>query len=128
MKLTKKTDFVLRTLIYLAKQPKGKRIFLQEIAQAYDIPINHLTKIVNQLGQLGYIKTYRGKNGGIELGKSKEDIVIKQVIIDFEPTLAPADCENCLLASNECKLQGLLAEASTAFLNTLGDKKLSDLI
>ncbi len=128
MKLTKKTDFVLRTLMYLARQPRGKRIFLQEIAKSYGIPLNHLTKIVNQLGLLGYIKTYRGRNGGIELGKPMNEIIIKQVIIDFEPTLYPVDCSSCLLASNSCKLQGLLSNASNAFLNTFSEVTLADII
>ncbi len=40
MRLTKQTDFALRTLMYLAKQDQGRRVFAQEIAEAYDMPIN----------------------------------------------------------------------------------------
>ncbi len=126
MKLTKQTDFALRTLLYLAKQEKGKRIFAQEIADAYDIPINHLTKIVNKLSVLGYIRTYRGRNGGIELGKAQQEIIIRDVIIDFEPSLNPADCGNCRL-NTDCKLQPLLSTASDAFLQSLAQTNLADI-
>lgn len=127
MKLTKQTDFALRTLMYLSKQRGGRRVFAQEIADAYEMPLNHLTKIIHKLGQLGYINTYRGRNGGIELGKAQEQILIRQVIIDFEPTLNPADCGNCVLTTN-CELQHHLADASEAFLQSLGDKSLADMV
>lgn len=128
MKLTKQTDFALRTLMYLATLPAHKkRVFAQEIADAYEIPLNHLTKIIHKLGILGYINTYRGRNGGIELGKDPAQIFIHQVIIDFEPSLNPADCENCALLKN-CSLKFHLATASKAFLSALEEKSLADMV
>lgn len=127
MKLTKQTDFALRALIYIAKNGEGRRIFAQEIADAYEMPLNHLSKIINKLSKLGYVKTFRGRNGGIELGRTEEDIIIRSVIIDFEPNLNPADCENCVLKKN-CELKHHLAVASNAFLDALGQKSLADII
>lgn len=125
MKLTKQTDFALRTLLYLAKLEVGERVFAQDIAEAYDIPVNHLTKIVNKLSNIGYINTFRGRNGGIELGKAKEAILIREVIVDFEPSLTPADCVNCHLQGT-CGLEVHLAIASKAFFDSLGNKSLAD--
>lgn len=126
MRLTKQTDFALRALIYLAKKPAGKRVFAQDIAKNYGVPLNHLTKIINKLSRLGYVKTYRGRNGGIELGKAREEIFIRQIIVDFEPFLNPADCDSCLL-SEHCALKDCLNQASEAFLQVLGDKNLADI-
>ncbi|MBS9779528.1 MAG: Rrf2 family transcriptional regulator [Moraxellaceae bacterium] len=126
MKLTKQTDFALRTLLYLSNQEIGTRVFAQEIANAYGMPVNHLTKIVNKLANLGYIRTYRGRNGGIELGKKENEIFVRDVIIDFEPSLEPADCANCQLNIN-CKLQKQLDLASQAFLNALNEVTLADI-
>lgn len=127
MKLTKQTDFALRTLMYIAENGEGRRVFAQEIADAYGMPLNHLTKIVHKLSQLGYINTYRGRNGGIELGKKTQKISIRAVIEDFEPNLSPADCENCVINKN-CELQLHLAVASEAFLSSLGEKTLADMV
>lgn len=127
MRLNKQTDYALRALMYLAKQEQGKRIYAQEIAKNYDMPINHLTKIIHKLGQLSYIHTYRGRNGGIELGKAKEEILIRQVIVDFEPSLHPADCDNCLL-NDDCGLRQHLTIASEAFLKSLDQKSLADMV
>ena len=128
MKLNKRTDFVLRTLIYLARQPEGERVFVQDISEAYNIPNNHLTKIVNQLGQMHYIKTYRGRGGGIELAKPKEEIMLKQVIIDFEPEQEIIDCRECALRKHNCKLEYHLKMASKAFLNSMANISLADLV
>ncbi len=128
MKLTKRTDFVLRTLIYLAKQPEGTRTFLQEIADNYDIPVNHLTKIVHQLGQLGYINTYRGRGGGMEIGKPLDQIMVKDVILHFEPNTELVDCSTCLLRKRSCKLEHHLHIAYEAFLSSLDGVSLADII
>lgn len=127
MKLTKQTDFALRTLMYLAKNGEERRLFAQEISAAYDMPINHLTKIIHKLSQLGYINTFRGRNGGIELGRTPSDISIRQVIEDFEPNLSPADCAHCVLMQ-QCELKAHLSVASEAFLASLGEKSLADMV
>ncbi len=127
MKLTKHTDFALRTLMYLAQNGGEGRLFAQQIAVACDMPLNHLTKIINKLSRLGYINTYRGRNGGIELGKAPAAISIRQVIEDFEPSLNPADCGNCVINSH-CQLKQHLSIANEAFLASLGEKTLADMI
>lgn len=126
MKLTKQTDFALRTLMYLATQSSGKRSFAQEISQAYDIPLNHLTKIVHKLSKLGYIKTYRGRNGGIELANPAESIIIRKVIEDFEPNLSPTNCQVCGVQS--CCLQRHFNIAVQAFMQSLSNTTIADVI
>ena len=52
MRLTRYTDYALRTLIYVGlREPEQSSI--AEIARAYRISENHLTKVVHQLGRLG---------------------------------------------------------------------------
>ena len=50
MRLTRFTDYSLRVLIYLACEP-GRRATIAEIAQAFEVSENHLTKVVHFLGQ-----------------------------------------------------------------------------
>ena len=77
MKLTNYSDYALRSLIYLAVTPKdGELANIDDIAQAYDISKSHLTKIIHQLGKLGYIESVRGKGGGIRLAKDPSEINI----------------------------------------------------
>ena len=68
MRLTVYSDYSLRLLMYLAVRPE-RLSTIQEVAKAYNVSSNHLMKVVHQLGMAGYVKTVRGRSGGIRLGR-----------------------------------------------------------
>lgn len=75
MRLTNYSDYALRSLIYLAVRPTPETLAnISDIASSYHISKSHLTKIIHQLGQLGYIESVRGKGGGIRLAVAPKDI------------------------------------------------------
>ena len=93
MKLTNYSDYALRSLIYLAVKPEPQALAnISDIANSYDISRSHLTKIIHQLGQLGYIETIRGKNGGIRLARTPENINLGILIKQIEPDFALVEC------------------------------------
>jgi Rrf2 family protein len=90
MIISKKTDYALRVILELAVSKKKLRI--KDISKKQKIPFKFLQQLVLQLHSLGYIETYRGKNGGIVLVKEPKDINLKDFILSFEGTLAPIGC------------------------------------
>lgn len=66
MRLTDYTDYSLRVMLYLAVRGEGLAT-IQEISDAYGVSKNHLMKVVQQLGELGWVDTVRGRNGGLRL-------------------------------------------------------------
>ncbi|MHB2029507.1 MAG: Rrf2 family transcriptional regulator, partial [Acidimicrobiales bacterium] len=68
MQLTYYTDYSLRVLMYLAIR-RGRIANISEIAECYGISRNHLVKVVHNLARGGFINSYRGKGGGIELAR-----------------------------------------------------------
>jgi Rrf2 family protein len=90
MIISKKTDYALRVILELALSKKKLRI--KDISKKQKIPFKFLQQLVLQLHSLGYIETYRGKNGGIVLVKDPKDINLKDFILSFEGTLAPIGC------------------------------------
>ena len=83
MKLKKKTDYTLRTLIFIINSDKRSKI--QEISDYYKISKNHLKVIVNQLSTLEIIFSYSGPNVGIEINKTYsngDNILLKAVRCD----------------------------------------------
>jgi len=128
MHLTKKTDYCVRVLIYLQNH-KG-RVKIKDIAEAYKISKNHLSVAVNKLAELDYIITTQGPKGGIEFNKASENKTIGSVITEIED-LNIVECfdlknNNCNL-SPDCKLKGMLAKSTAAFVAELNKYKIKDL-
>jgi Rrf2 family nitric oxide-sensitive transcriptional repressor len=129
MRLTRYTDYALRTLIYVGlHEPEQSSI--AAIARAYGISENHLTKVVHQLGRLGLIRTIRGRGGGLRLAKPPGEIVVGAVVRQTEDDLALVECfggGNCPITAS-CRLRRVLGEALAAFLAVLDGYTLADLL
>lgn len=131
MRLNTFTDYSLRVLIYLAAEPE-RRATIAEIANAFDVNQNHLTKVVHFLGQRGWIHTVRGKGGGLSLGVAPARIGVGEVVRQAEGTDLPAECfapgaDTCTI-SRVCRLRGVLREATGAFHTVLDGYTLADLV
>ncbi|WP_263080464.1 Rrf2 family transcriptional regulator [Endozoicomonas sp. Mp262] len=129
MKLNKQTDYALRILIYSALEPGERLLSIQEVTDVYDFSRNHVMKIVQKLGQLGYLKTVRGKGGGFHIGREAIHINLGQLVRDMENSLALVDCAQpaCQLSPG-CQLKHVLAEAMEAFMGVLDKYTLDDMI
>lgn len=129
MQLTRFTDYGLRILIYLAVLPEGRLASIEEVCQAFDLPRNHINKIVHLMGRLGWVLTRRGKGGGICLALPPEAINLGEVVLALEGHRPLIDCEqpSCALLP-VCRLKGVLAEAMEAFAVALSRHTLDSLV
>ncbi|GLV12707.1 HTH-type transcriptional regulator NsrR [Alicyclobacillus hesperidum] len=132
MNLTLFTDYSLRTLMYAASLPSEELANIDEIAKVYGISRNHLTKAVHRLGQLGYIQTIRGRNGGFRLAKPATEIRIGDVVRQMEENLHVVECFQaeagiCIL-NPTCRLKRVLQKAMEAFLSVLDEYTLADVV
>ena len=131
MQLTYYTDYSLRVLMYLALQPR-RRVSISEIAERYDISRNHLMKVVHNLSRGGFIKSHRGKGGGVELARAAAKINLGEVVRYTEGPLRPVECfdaeRNRCVITNACGLARVLKEACDSFLATLDGYTLAELV
>jgi len=134
MRLTVYTDYTLRVMMYLAvKYRSGGSATIDEIAQAYDISRSHLTKIVNELSQMGFIETMRGRSGGTRLARPPSQISVGELVRMAEKDFAVVACHdsstphNCAIFQ-ACNLKRGLARAMDAFMMELDRMTLEDAI
>lgn len=132
MHLTVQTDYALRILMYAAaraRQAPTARFSVEEVAAAYGISRNHVMKIVQRLAGVGYLASYRGRKGGLELGVAPESLKLGTLIHFLEGDFALVSCQGsastCVI-SGCCGLQGALGDALEAFLASLNTKTLAD--
>lgn len=130
MRLTQFTDFALRLLIYAAAHP-DRLVTIEETAAAYDISRTHLTKVANLLAQRGFLRSVRGRSGGLALARSPEQIGLGEVVRATEPDFAIVECfgtgDTCMLTPS-CRLKGILGDALGAFLAEIDRHTLRDLV
>ncbi|WYP28597.1 Rrf2 family transcriptional regulator [Alkalihalobacillus sp. FSL W8-0930] len=130
MQLTNYTDYALRTLLYLGSLSDDERAQVKEIANAYQISIHHLQKIVYDLGKKGLLHTTRGKNGGVTLAVSPKTVNLGKLVRELEVF----DLVECFHADGQClircscKLKSVLYQAKAAFLDVLDQYTLDDLL
>jgi Rrf2 family nitric oxide-sensitive transcriptional repressor len=118
-------------LIYLAAHP-DQRPTIAEIADRYGISKNHLTKVAHNLGLGGYVRTARGRGGGLALARPAAEIGIGDVVRATEPDMALVPCfpggDSPLCSiSSACRLKSALYQAQTAFMDVLDSYSLADL-
>ena len=130
MRLNSFTDYSLRVLMYVASEP-GRRATITEIAGAFDISRHHLVKVVQFLGQQGWLCNVRGRGGGLELACAPERINLGAVVRAAEGAPLPAECfdreHNTCGIARACRLRSVLGDAVDAFNAVLDAHTLADI-
>lgn len=132
--LSKKSQYALKALSYLAEHKDQGPVLISEIAQLKNIPIKFLENILLELKKAKILDSKKGKGGGYFLKQNPEDVSLAKVIrISNGPiALIPCvslnfyeKCENC--NEDHCGLHGVLIEVRDASLAILEKKTLLDL-
>lgn len=131
MRLTTRTNLAMRALMFCAANP-GRTVRKQEIAETCNASENHLAQVIHLLARAGFLKTVRGRSGGLTLGRKAEDIHVGEVFRTFEAVLPFTECqagaENTCPLIGCCTLKCVLQDALAAFYAVLDRTTLRDLI
>lgn len=130
MQLTQFSDYGLRVLTYLGL--RKERSSIKEVSLALRLPENHMAVIIHRLSRLGYVRTMRGRGGGILLAANPADINIGSVVEQLEPNFRIAECldraTNTCHFIPACRIRDYFADAAGAFLNVLNQHSLEDVL
>ena len=88
--LSKQTDYALLALSYLTSAATERPASTREISEQFDIPLEHLAKVLQKLARASLINSTPGPTGGYRLRLPAEEITVANVIecIDGRPALA----------------------------------------
>jgi Rrf2 family protein len=112
LRLTKKADYALMALKYLAEQPSSAApaagqgspaVSAKDIAQAYHIPPPLLAKILQTLARAGLLVSHAGTNGGYALARPANEISAFEVIRAID---GPLFITSCITIHGTCDLAG----------------------
>jgi Rrf2 family protein len=83
MKLQKATLFALFAVLELARDP-SRQVSASEIADTYGISVNHLAKVLRDLGRAGLVEAARGAGGGYRFTGNAKRTSLYDVVALFE--------------------------------------------
>lgn len=92
LELSRKSDYALRAVIYLARIPPDRYGRVSEIAKAKDIPQAFLAQILPLLANRGVVKSQQGAHGGYALARPASEITFLEVIESVEGPLRLNKC------------------------------------
>ena len=92
MFFTTKAEYGVRLLIEVGRQGQDQPVSLKAIADAENLPLAYLERIVALLKRAGLVESTRGAHGGYELARKPEDIKMDEVVLALEGSLAPMEC------------------------------------
>jgi Rrf2 family protein len=136
LRLTKKADYGLMALKYLAEQATvpGRPHAAQsakDIADAYHIPPPLLAKILQTLARAGLLVSHAGTNGGYALARPAKEISAFEVIRAIDGPLFITSCitihGTCDLDSH-CTIKEPLRKVNDSIKDLLSGIRIADLI
>lgn len=131
LRLTKKADYGLMALKYLAEHAGETSLSAKDIAEAYHIPPQLLAKILQKLTREGLLRSHAGMNGGYSLARDAKDISAFEVIRAIDGPLFITSCTTgtsvCDLKAS-CTIKEPLARVSESIVELLRNTRISDLL
>ena len=99
MKISRKADYALRAVLYIAKQPAEKRNSINAIAESESVPRDFLAKILKELTRSEILKSYQGVHGGYQMAKAPNQVSVLDVI---EAMDGPLGLNLCVRGEDGC--------------------------
>jgi Rrf2 family protein len=101
LQISRKIEYGLRAMIFLAAQPAEHVVPFREIAVRMELPQDFLAKILKILVSSRLVKSARGSRGGYRLGRDPRQISMLDVI---EAVEGPIKVNVCQDSHDACKL------------------------
>jgi Rrf2 family protein len=129
LKLTKKVEYALISLVHLSEEDNGCNASAKKIADKYDMPKEILAKTLQNLSSLGMIKSIQGPKGGYQISCNINEINIFEFIQMIEGPIGLVDCTlpNGCISSACCTIKDPMAKINNKIIDTLKDITLDEL-
>jgi len=123
VRLSKKVEYGLIAIRYIALQSNGDVVTAKEIADKHRISYELVAKVLQRLARAGLVASQQGVRGGYTLAKNPNEISISMIINAIEgnlPAIAqcmaegPESCEvfrNCTIKLPLTKVQANIEQA-----------------
>ena len=130
IKINRQTDYAIRVVLALARRGAGLRVSTSQVQKEMSIPAAFLQRIVADLAHAKVVRTFPGREGGLELARPIPEISLKDVVEAIEGPLLISECLNkdsrCVLGTT-CPVQACWGRVQAAILRELDTVSFAEL-
>jgi len=98
MKLSKTSEYALRILIFMAKQPEALYTASQ-LVRELGVSDKYLRRLMTNLSKSGFIRSVQGRDGGYAFLKRTDEITLFDVVDSVE---GMDQLNGCVLGFSQC--------------------------
>ncbi len=132
MRLSKKTEYAFRALMYAARFPEGTTFQIRDLAEKNAIPKKFLELILLEMKNAGMLSSRRGVGGGYLLARRPDSIRSGEIIEVFEGPMGGRELKKVSGRKEEKDaspaVSRLVEEASAAAAAVFSRWTLADLV
>jgi len=99
IKLSKKWDYGLKAISYIARQEK--RVKISDISKELDISESFLRRIVHDFEKKGLLTTIKGRNVWVFIDKNLQEISLYDILLSLEEDLFITQCTSGEYCKNQ---------------------------
>ncbi|MEI7503155.1 MAG: Rrf2 family transcriptional regulator [Paludibacter sp.] len=129
MKLSKTSEYALRILIFMAKEPE-KLYTAKQLIEELNVSDKYLRRLMTDLSKAGFIRSIQGREGGYSFVKSIDKIYLFDVIDSVEGMEKLNGCvlgfEKCS-CTNPCAMHDAWLPVRTELNKVFRETRLSDM-
>lgn len=133
LQINRQTDYAVRVVLALAKHPLGTRLSSKTIQREMLIPKAFISRIVAQLAASGLVRTFPGREGGLELPRPASEITLKDIVEVFEGPVLLSECmqskgeDDCPFRGN-CPVRSKWGRVQVAMLQEMASVTMASLV
>jgi Rrf2 family protein len=105
LRINRQTDYAVRVILALANRKVGTRMSSSAIQEEMLIPQSFMPRIVAKLANCNLVKTFTGRDGGLQLAHPAAEITLRNVVEAFEGPMLLSDCMQ-VKDEDDCPFQG----------------------
>ena len=127
MKVSTRSTYAIRALLYLARAEAGETVALGRIAETQKIPLPYLVQIFSRLRKAGLVEAVRGPQGGYRLSRQPAEVTLAQIVYALEGPAQPVLCTMPENRSDHChEVDGCLSRLLCCEIDGALDQILSN--
>jgi Rrf2 family protein len=132
LQINRQTDYAVRVILALAKDTGRLRTASGKIQREMLIPKAFMGRIVARLAAHGLVRTFTGRDGGLELSRPASELTIKDVVEAFEGPILLSECmqskgeDDCPFRAN-CPVRSKWGRVQMAMLREMAAITFEDL-